>query len=233
MEDLKKKLEQDEIIKWEKIEIKNFFYLPEVLIIISVSFTLEIIIAFIIKVLWINFLIISSLLIMAIFVIVEDLNKYLRLKRDLNLSGKELRHYESFQVLTNKRFIERQIYYREYLPNYSDVALKMIADLRFLNLICIRLIIVQRLKNVIYFYTQDFINEYGDTDYFIEVLDPYLNLRGSINIYCRKDPNQLEKAFTALNSILPLERIFQNENGEIYTIKGKNVKINLFRKEMI
>ncbi len=228
---MKKNLEQDETIVWEKSEEKNYFYLPVVIITISACDALVIMIAIILNELLIYILMIGGTVITTVFVVVEDVNFYLRLKRYLHLSPKELKHYESFQVLTNKRFIERQINYTDTFPNYSEDSFKKIADRTFLNLNYVNLIIVQRLKNVIYFYTQDFIDKYGDTDFFVEVLDPYLYLRDTVYIYCKKDQNQFNKAFTALNSILLLEKIFQNQNGEIYAIKGKNVNINLVRKD--
>ncbi len=230
MEEFKNKLDQDEIIVWEKSKVKNYFYLPQIIITISIVYAIIITIAIIFHDILIYLLTLGFIAIMSIGII-SDVKNYMRRKRDLKLSHKELKYYESFYILTNKRLIERQINYRESFSFYTEGSFNKIADMRFLILKSVNLIIVQRLKNVIYFYTENYINEFSDTDYFIERLDPYLYLRGTINIYCKKDQNQLEKAFTALNSILSLERIFQNQNGEIYAIKGKNLKINLKRND--
>jgi len=208
---LNKYLQAGEIILWYQMKVTNWYYLRrKILYVSSIILSIFLIIWFIAM---LDFLlpatvILSTLITLNIFVVPYLISDYIKIKGK-QLRVADLKNYERFVILTNKRFIRKHFFLnsQKSLLQYSEQVLEHNKDIAYLNLDCVEGIIVNYPRKAIFLLIGKeklYFESYWDviwTHFFIHIP--------------KGDINELKVALAKLKKILPLE------------MKEKDIKLNM------
>ncbi|MFX1316251.1 MAG: hypothetical protein ACFE9T_10335 [Promethearchaeota archaeon] len=219
MKSIRKYLQEGEIILWYRYKVKNWYSSRGLLLLGYFIFLILAILGFIVTLnlfqsLYVPSIIISSLIIVTVVFIIFLITDFKKLRKK-QLTRTELKNYEQFEILTNKRYIRKNYIWnsKKSLLEYSKEDLEQTKDIVFLNLNCVEGIMVHYGKEIIFFLIGD------DIDYFEEWkdwfwTDFYINFRKS-------ELNELKDTLEQLNKIMLLELKEKELDLEIYIVKKK------------
>ncbi len=217
MKSIRKYLQEGEMILWYRYKVKNWYSSRGFLLLGYFIFLILTILGFIVTLnsfqsLYVPSIVISSLIVVTVVFIIFLITDFKKL-RGKQLTRTELKNYEQFEILTDKRYIRKNYIWnsKKSLLEYSKEDLEKTKDIVFLNLNCVEGIMIHYGKEIIFFLIGD------DIDYFEEGkdwfwTDFYINFRKS-------KLNELKDTLEQLNKIMFLELKEKELDLEMYVVK--------------
>ncbi|MFX0140575.1 MAG: hypothetical protein ACFFDN_43445 [Candidatus Hodarchaeota archaeon] len=192
LKELKHLLDEDEEILWLRKETKNLMSLILFSIKAEIFFILFIIVAITIVMILgsiIGVVIILSLgIVGVVYVIIITVKGYRNRMEATQLNREELKEYDFFYIITNKRYIRKDYYYHEKrdFSKYPKNSFEKIGDTVFLHFDWIDLIIVDFVLKEINFKIKDF-------------------PEGRAFFLGFKEKDEMEKVMEIIQNVIPLE----------------------------